>query len=143
VIYLFDTNTVSFMLERTSPAGSSVLARYDALGEDDSVVISVLALYELATLAALKPQFSELQAQTIAQMDIIDVPAAASTTFARLKVGLARKTGAKIAATGRRNFDLILAAMAIEGGYALVSNDKVFSTLAEVEPALRLEDWTK
>jgi predicted nucleic acid-binding protein len=41
----------------------------------------------------------------------------------------------------QHNIDLILASSAIAEDATLVSNDKIFLSIKEIEPTLKLENW--
>lgn len=142
MIYLLDTNTVSYLFDAEAALGSNVRARYTGLGEDDYCAVSVMAIYELATLAEAKPDLAGLQARARDELDVLNLSPRYARAFARMKVAWARRTGAKVRHLAKHNFDLLLAALAIELDATLVSNDQMFAGLREIEPSLKLEDWT-
>jgi predicted nucleic acid-binding protein len=103
------------------------------------VAISVLTLYELTYGFLRNPAHSRLLSILGEErVAIVPPPEAGAMVFAVLKRAYRGRTGAREKVIGRHNIDLILASTAIAGSAVLVSNDRIFRTLAEVEPRLDL-----
>jgi predicted nucleic acid-binding protein len=66
---------------------------------------------------------------------------AGAEVFAQLKNAYRLRTGARERDSVRHNVDLILASTALAEGTVLVSNDRIFRALAELEPRLTVERW--
>jgi predicted nucleic acid-binding protein len=62
--------------------------------------------------------------------------------FGELKSKYQKHFGLKKKALSQNSIDMILASTAIEIGAILVSNDKIFEKIQEIQPDLQLENWT-
>ena len=140
--YLLDTNTISYLADHASAFHESTKRRLQALSEDSEVAISILTLYKLTYGFFYDPARSRLLSIVKEeQVRIVPLAEAGTETFAKLKHAYRKRTGANEKAIGRHNIDLILASTAIVEGAILVSNDAIFTTLAELEPRLSVENW--
>lgn len=143
---LLDTNIVSYLLDRQSPFHERVHNVRTSSRTADFVFVSILSVYETAVGAArmnLPGDWLDQFQSEVLDGPVIPLSPEGATIFARFKIDLARRTGAKVAALARHNIDLMIAATALAEGLTLVSNDSLFRTLAEIEPALHIEDWTQ
>jgi predicted nucleic acid-binding protein len=144
VLYLLDTNTVSYLADHSSAFHAQTMRRLSGLPEPSKVAISILTLYELTYGASYgrshSPLLSILDAE---QVGLIQLPRSGASIFAEFKHSYRQHTGAREKTLGRHNIDSLLVTTAIVEGAVLVSNDGLFRTLAELEPGLILENWAE
>lgn len=140
--YLLDTNIISYLADPSSPFHAPVAETIQSLPEGSRLAISLLTLYELAYGYVRDPGHSRLLAIVREEgLGVLAPTEAGAEIFARLKNAYRLRTGARERELVRHNVDLILASTAIAEGAALVSNDAIFTTLAELEPQLSVENW--
>lgn len=140
--YLLDTNIVSYLADPASAFHGRVAGAIRALPDESRLAISLLTLYELAYGYARDPGRSRLLAIVREEgVGVVAPSEAGAEIFAGLKNAYRLRTGARGRDLVRHNVDLVLASTAIVEGIALVSNDAIFGTLAELEPRLVVENW--
>jgi predicted nucleic acid-binding protein len=143
-IYLLDTNIISYLADPVSTFHHQVADTVRSLPDESLLTISLLTLYELAYGYVRDPGHSRLLA--IIREEGIGVLApseAGAEVFAHLKDAYRLRTGARERELVRHNIDFILASTAVTEGAALVSNDTIFKTLAELEPRLEVANWAE
>lgn len=141
-LYLLDTNTISYLADHASPFHSPTKQRLQSLAEGSEIAISILTVYELTYGFLYDPAHSRLLSILKEEpVRVVPLTEAGTEPFATLKHAYRRRTGARERTLGRHNIDLILASTAIVEGAVLVSNDAIFTTLAELEPRLTVENW--
>lgn len=130
-LYLLDTNTVSYILRQNSAA---VMARLRVVPMHE-LAISAITEAELRYGIALNPEMRLAEAVEKFLMRVAIVPwgSAAARSYAELRSRLER-LGRPLA-----NIDLVIAAHAIALNAVLVSSDRAFQRISQLE----LEDWTK
>lgn len=132
MIYLLDTNMVSYIARRRSPAARTHL---ELIGHEDIVSISAITEAEVRYGLAKRPAAYALRAAIEAFLFKVRVlswgsPEAAAYGDLRAKLEAA---GVTLAA-----MDLLIAAQAVGAGAILVSHDKAFQ---HVTPVLKTMDW--
>ncbi len=144
--YILDTNIVSYSINRHAHFHKNVIARLSSLAENDAVCISVLTLYE-AEYGALSVTEEHrervIKAREIMRrlFDIIPVSENGAEIFGRIKKAYRQKTNMPRKLLDQHNIDLILASSAIAEDATLVSNDKIFLDIKDIEPSLKMENW--
>lgn len=140
--YLLDTDTVSYLADPASPKHAPVVEKLRTLPSASFLAIPLLTLYELAYGYRRAPGYSRILAIFKTENVGVLAPSEAGIEpFANLKEAYRRHTGIRERALARHNVDLILASTALAEGAVLVSNDGIFTTLAELEPKLIVENW--
>lgn len=144
--YLLDSNTLSDLYEISSPAHSKILSRVASLSEEDSLSVSILALYELEyglanARAEKKPVLRQRIKNVQARFSIFELSLDAAQIFGRLKKALVDSRGLKDKARKSHNVDIIIAATAVAESCVLVSADSLFRDLQALEPSLQIENW--
>lgn len=134
VVYLLDTNTVSYIANGRSPAAR---ARLEALGPADLACISSITEAEIRYGLARRPQARALRAAVEAllfKLRVLPWGSKEAAAYGELRARLEAK-GASLA-----ELDMLIAAHAIAQGAVLVSNDKALSRLAALH---RVENWAR
>jgi tRNA(fMet)-specific endonuclease VapC len=127
VTYLLDTNTISYIARGKSPAAR---ARLEALGEEDIVCISSITEAELRYGLAKRPAAHALRAAVEAllfKLRILPWGSKEADAYGGLR--------AKLEAAGitLSEFDMLIAAHALAVGAVLVTNDKVFLHVEDLD----------
>jgi len=144
--YLLDTDIIEYLGDTESPFHLKCAARLEALDEEDELFASVLALYELEYGIAgsqddLRSRLQLLKKKILAFYTVLPLTELGSELFGRIKNAFKQNTGAKHRAMKTYTVDMIVASAAIEHGAILVSNDRLFAQLADLEPDLKVENW--
>ncbi|MFO1522477.1 MAG: type II toxin-antitoxin system VapC family toxin [Kiritimatiellia bacterium] len=129
--YLLDTNTCIYIIKR-SPA--RVFYRFRLLKVGD-VGISAITFCELqfGVANSAHPEQNQLAlTEFLAPLEVLDFPAGAAPLYGKIRTRLQR------AGTPIVNYDLLIAAHALQQGLVLVTNNtKEFKRV----PGLRMENW--
>ena len=132
MIYLLDTNMVSYIARRKSPLAR---ARLEAVGHEDSISISAITEAEVRYGLARRPEAHALRAAMEAFLFKVRVLSWGSTEAAAYG-----ELRAKLEAAGitLAEMDLLIAAHAVGADAVLVSHDKAFQ---HVTSFLKVTDW--
>lgn len=90
-LYLLDTNTVSHFLNVQSPRHNPVIRRISALADSETVMVSILAIYEYsygienAPDEIKKRQLQRALAQLLQDIPVADLSIAAAAKYGELK----------------------------------------------------------
>ncbi len=153
--YLLDTNIPLYLEDPTSLFFDSVKRSFQKLQDEDQLFVSVLSLYELHYGVALRKingseQFAAHTLLVIEEIKkrftIIPLSGKEAAVFGNLKAHYKahpKRTDDKQETIKKHDFDLILAAIAIEYDLIMVSNDTIFQRLSELFPKLRVENWAR
>jgi tRNA(fMet)-specific endonuclease VapC len=129
--YLLDTNTCIYIIKR-SPV--HVYERFKRLAVGD-VGVSAITYCELqfGVANSMQPEKNQLAlTEFLGPLEVLDFPSAAAMVYGDIRAHLQR------AGTPIGNYDLLLAAHALQQGLTLVTNNtKEFKRV----PDLRVEDW--
>ena len=144
--YILDTNIVS-NLQQDNENGLKVLEKLKSLNAEDEVSVSIIVLYEL--VYGLNNISDEEQKEAVEQgidfikeyLSVISLDMKEVDIFAKLKVKYKKFTGINKNAIKRHNLDLLIASTAIAMDATIVSNDRIFEKLMEIEPKLKYENW--
>jgi tRNA(fMet)-specific endonuclease VapC len=132
VVYLLDTNMVTYIARRKSAAARARLA---AIGREDTASISAITEAEIRFGLAKRPQAHTLRAAMegfLFKVRILSWGSAEAAAYGGLRAKL-EAAGTTLAA-----LDLLIAAHAIGAGATLVSHDGAFQ---HVTPFLKVTDW--
>ena len=132
VRYLFETNTVSYVIKGNFPQIRERLLRVPI----SEVGISVITEAELRFGAARLPQATKLATvveEFLLRVEVLPWHSQAAQHYARLRAALEER------GEPMGNLDLMIAAQALFAGAILVSNDRVFRRVK----GLKVEDWSK
>jgi len=146
--YIFDTNITS-ILWRDEQVSYNLLDKISNLPDEDIITVSVLTLYE--SNYGLKNSDNTKQKQEIIDnidfiqkyFDVIPLDLKEMEIYADLKVAYKKYTGITKKNAKKNDLDLLIASTAIAENAILISNDKIFETLSEIEPNLQYENWLK
>lgn len=143
--YILDTNIISTL--GAEDRDGVISNRLFALSDIDNVSISIITIYEenyglknsndkkqqerFKKNLDLIQQFFEIIPLDIKEMDI----------YASLKIAYKNHTGITKKDAKKNDLDLLIASTAIAIDATLISNDKIFKTLALLEPRLKYENW--
>lgn len=120
VIYLLDTNTVSYLLKGQSPHARKKL---HAMREEDTVAISSITEAEIRYGLAKRPVAAEVRSaieQFLLKTDIYPWDSEAAAAYGTMRARL--ESEGKILG----NMDLLIAAHAVAIGAVLVTSDRGF-----------------
>ncbi len=132
VRYLFDTNTVSYVINGNFPRVRERLLRVPIR----EVGISVVTEAELRFGVARLPHATKLGIvveEFLMCVEVLVWDSATARVYARLRAAL-EESGQPMG-----NLDLMIAAQALAAGLILVSNDRVFRRVK----GLKVEDWSR
>jgi predicted nucleic acid-binding protein len=145
--YFLDTNILSYLEEQTSPFHVGTKEHLYRLSDDDEIFIPILILYELRySVSAAAPEKAEkldrLVRSYLEQFPVQQITARGAEIFGDIKAKYRNnRPGINQAALNRHNIDFILASSAIAENAVLVSNDRIFEAIREIEPVLKFENW--
>jgi tRNA(fMet)-specific endonuclease VapC len=132
VRYLLDTNMASYVIKGNVPHVRERLGKV-AMSE---VGISVVTEAELRFGVAKKPQAANLSVaveEFLLRVEILAWDSEAAKSYAKIRAELER-SGKPMG-----NLDMMIAAQAMAAQAALVTHDRVFQHMKQ----LQLDDWTK
>lgn len=144
--YLLDSDILSYLEQKDSPYSPSVRDRLSRLDDDDEVIVCILSLYEIAYGISWGPQEDrDYLLQSIASIEenfsIVNLSRKGAEIFGKLKSAYRHISRASPKNLKRNDIDFLIASAAIAENAVLVSNDKMFSVIGEIEPTLKLENW--
>lgn len=144
--YLLDTNVLTELEDRRKPGFALVAARLAALNDTDEVLLSILSAYEYRHGISNAP--GDLKESLLLawrafeeRFPSIGLTSAGAVLYGELKSRYQEHTGASSKKMKTSTVDFILASSALEHDAVLVSNDRIFRTIQEFHPALRIQDW--
>lgn len=130
--YLFDTNTVSFLIKERQPY---LALRIEKVGIE-RIAISAITEAELLWGLAKKPQAPIIEQRIrlfLEQVEVLSWDRDAAKSYAQLKQRM-QQQGFNLSPQ-----DLLIAAHAYSTNLTLITNDQAFFKL---QPLLDVEDWT-
>ena len=145
--YLLDTNILSYLEEQTSPFHARTKGCFFQLSDEDEIFIPILILFELRySVSAASPEktqrLKDLVRSYREQFPIMPITERGSEIFGEIKAKYRNeRPGINQKALDQHNIDFILASSAIAEDATLVSNDKIFVAIRDIEPSLKLENW--
>jgi len=132
LVYLLDTNTVSYLINARSPAARKRLA---AVQDHASVAVSAITETEIRYSLEKKPGTRRLREDFedfCAAIEVFSWNSAAAQGYAKLRT--------QMESSGRslHVMDMLIAAHALAVGAVLVTGDKA---LWQTAPAIQVENW--
>jgi len=132
MIYLLDTNVASYVIKGNIPQVRQGLVKVPLA----SVAISVVTEAELRFGVARKPEAARLKIaveEFLLRINVSPWDSEAAKQYAHVRSAL------EVSAEQKGNLDLMIAAHALSIQAVLVTNDRVFRRVKQ----LQIEDWTK
>jgi len=132
MIYLLDTNVASYVIKGNIPQVRQRLVKVPLA----SVAISVVTEAELRFGVARKPEAARLKIaveEFLLRINVSPWDSEAAKQYAHVRSAL------EVSAEPMGNLDLMIAAHALSIQAVLVTNDRVFRRVKQ----LQIEDWTK
>jgi tRNA(fMet)-specific endonuclease VapC len=130
--YLLDTNTVSYIIKGNIPRVRERLVQTPMA----QVAISVITEAELLFGIARRPEAERLKVaveEFLLRVEVLPWDSEAARHYANVRATLER------AGTSMGNLDLMIAAHTLAAEAVLVTNDRAFGRVKQ----LQMEDWTK
>ncbi len=145
-LYILDGNILAELEDRQKPYFQAVRQQLTALTSEDRVAISVVSAYEYQHgIAKAKGELQEALRRTwstfLDAFEILPLTLAGAAHYGKLRSRYEREMGATTRAANRHASDFLLAATALDNGAVLVSSDRIFQRLRELEPDFQIEDW--
>ena len=147
--YILDTDIVSYLWDKKSVQHQKVVEKLNSLNDEDIVGISVVSIYEL-TYGMDSFKNKELKAifknaleflQNDQDANIFSLDAHGATFFSQLKLKYKNDTGIKAKEAKKNDLDLVIASIAMGQDAILISNDRIFKKLTELEPKFKYASW--
>jgi predicted nucleic acid-binding protein len=144
--YLLDSNTISDLYNRDSPQHAAISQHFVALNDDDSVYVLVLSLYEMEYGYANAPEDKKLLIRQHIQdmradFELLPLSEEAAVIFGELKKSVKVTRMLSSRNLKQHGVDLMIAANAIHRQLIVVSDDSLFTDLANLDRRLRVENW--
>ena len=141
-----EPHILSYLEQKDSPFAPSVRHHLSLLDDDDEVIVSILSLYELFYgISWGSEEDRDYLIQSIASIEqrfaIVNLSRMGAEAFGRLKSEYRKHSGSAPKNIKRNDIDFLIASSAIAEDAVLVSNDKIFLTIKDIEPSLKLENW--
>ncbi len=142
--YILDTNIVSVI-----GTNEKVNENLSKLKNTDKVYVSILTIYEAQyglenTNDLVKKKEIKANINLIKKyFDIIPLDLKEAEYYSQLKVKYKDYTGINRNSVKKNDIDLLIASSAISKNAILVSNDKIFETLAKLNTNLKYKNWVK
>lgn len=143
--YILDSDILDYLENQDSPFHVSCVDRFiRRMGED--FCLSILTIYEMdyrieAADKGLCAKLKKTKDKALENFSILPLTLAGSRNYGKLKAAYKSNFKAKPKAMRGYTVDIILAATALEHDAIVVSNDRLFSLLREIEPNLQVENW--
>jgi len=146
--YLLDTNVLSTLYDLSSPQRPLIIEKLNRLTDSDGMIVSMLSLYEMEYAHANAPE----QKQHIIRNDInhlkanfkiVPLSVASADCFGKLKKQFKDSRTINKENIKKHTLDIMLASCAITEDITLVSADKIFPALQQLNKKLEIEDWTR
>jgi len=149
--YILDTDIVSYLWDAESIYHNKIVDKLNSLEDSDIVGISVVSIYELTygmdsfKDEKLKEIFKNAlnSLQNDKDVNIFSLDANGATFFSKLKLKYKNATGIKSKEAKKNDLDLVIASITMAQNAILISNDKIFSKLTELEDDFKWENWLK
>jgi len=147
--YILDTDIVSYLWDKESTYHNQVVEHLNNLNDNDVVGISIISIYELTygmdsfrneKLKAIFKHALEFL-QNDQDTNIFSIDTNGANFFSKLKLRYKKAIGITAKDAKKNDLDLLIASIAMSQEAILISNDKIFKKLAELEPRFKYENW--
>jgi len=145
--FLFDSNTISDLYNTTSKQYENISKRLTQLANTDEIAISIVTLYELEYAfhnapenkqAIIRNDINHLQRN----FSVVPLNIQSAEVFGQLKKQFKDSSMINKENIKKHNIDIMLASSAICENSVLVSADKIYIHLQQLNNNLHTEDWT-
>jgi len=145
--YLLDSNVVSDFYDIKCSHHHKIAQHLGNLSDGDQVFISVISLYEFEYGYNNAPEDKrDIVRKKINEakddFGILPLTAEGSMLFGKLKKLLVDKRNLKKESAKKHNIDVILASTALIHACVLVSEDRIYGDLKQIDARLKVENWT-
>jgi predicted nucleic acid-binding protein len=146
--YILDTNIISQLLDDQSKGFKNIKKKFNTLNENsDNVLMSIVSLYELEFGYSNAPDHKKQIIKDDIEylndfLSIIPLSKKGSSIFGELKTSIKDKRNITQENMKKHNIDIMIASTAIAENCTLVSNDSIYNSLSQINPSLKVEDWT-
>jgi predicted nucleic acid-binding protein len=147
--YILDSNILSALEDSESPEYTNLFNKLSSLKEEDEVCVSIISLYEYnygifnAPDKGLSKQLQRAKETLLKIFKIIPLSLRGAELYGKIKAEYKKRNGHSRSDMKRHNIDIILASTAIEQDAVIVSKDKIFSKIHEINQDLQFENWGK
>jgi predicted nucleic acid-binding protein len=145
--YILDTNIISALGAEEEEEGGVVSNKLYGLSDSDNVSVSILTLYE-ENYGLKNTNDEERRERFQKNLDfvqqffyVIPLDIKEMEIYADLKIAYKNHTGISKKDAKKNDIDLLIASTAIALDATLVSNDRIFKTLSEIDSRLKYENW--
>jgi len=137
--YMLDTNTISYLVNDTSPASRNEFRR---LLKDPEAVLSISVITEAELRFGMEKRGLSARRRTgieglFANLEILPWGSAEAIVYAQMRAKLVAQ-GISVAM-----MDLLIAAHAAAAGAVLVTHDSIFARIASIAGMYATVDWAK
>lgn len=145
--YLLDTNTISDFYRGEGKNFHNLSQKIEHLNDDDNIYISILTLYEFeygysnTTDQKMKKIIRDKINNIANDFYLLSLSKNASTCFGRLKKALVDARNLNKESSKKHNIDIMLASTAIVESCVLISNDRIYLELAQIDTNLQIDNW--
>jgi predicted nucleic acid-binding protein len=145
--YLLDSDSISDLLNPDSPSHFRIARRLSALRDSDRIALSILTLCEMEYGFAnapevRKPALRQRISDAESEFEIQPLSIEAARLFGELKRKLRQVRQWNEKSGKLHNIDLMIAASALADRCVLVSADSLYGDLQQLQPSLRVENWS-
>jgi predicted nucleic acid-binding protein len=143
--YILDTNIASILGAETTQG--VITKKLYSLSDNDIVAVSVLTIYEEtygienSNDEARKLRFTKNLEFIKKVFDVIPLDLKEADIYAKLKIAYKKHTGITQKDAKKNDIDLLIAASVIAENAILVSSDKIFETITQLDNHLKVENW--
>ncbi len=149
--YILDTDIISYLWDDKSLYHSKIVKHLNNLNDNDIVGISVISIYELTYGVdsfrdeKLKNVFRYALESIKNDNDfqIFALNHNGADFFSHLKTIYKKNTGITAKDAKKNDLDFMIASIVMSEDAILISNDKIFEKLNQIEPNFKLENWIK
>lgn len=147
--YILDTDIISYLWDTNSKYHLQIVNKLNSLNNDDIVAISIISIYELTygvanfTNDKLKNTF-ENALNTIKQdkdISIYTLSINSADYFSELKYTYKNVIGINAKSAKKNDLDFMIASISNDNNSVLVSNDKIFKSISEMNYKFKYENW--
>lgn len=149
--YILDTDIISYLWDTQSLYHNKIIDKLNTLEDEDIVAISIISIYELTYGMN---SFSDIKLKTIfsnalnsikndRDIHIYSLDIESANFFSELKLQYKEQIGINSKSAKKNDLDFMIASIAISQDSVLVSNDKIFQLISNLNYKLKYENWLK